>query len=99
MPVFLAMLGGVLIQISGSIVLRVLTSLGVSLITYTGINASLGFLKNQAVSSFSGLGADVINMLSLLQVGSCISLVFSAMLARHVLMGLTSDTVKSWVTK
>jgi hypothetical protein len=99
MPIFLAALGGVLINIAGSFVLRMLVALGVSLVTYTGVNASLDWLKSQAVSSLQGVGAEVLSLVGLLQVGTCISIVTSAMTVRLLLSGFTSDTVKRWVTK
>ncbi|OGT14457.1 MAG: cobalt ABC transporter permease [Gallionellales bacterium RIFCSPHIGHO2_02_FULL_57_16] len=99
MPAVLAMLGGLLLNIAGSLVLRVLTALGLSLVTYTGVNASLDWLKAQAVTAFQGLGAEVLGMLGTLRVGQCISIVFSAMVARQVVNGMSSDTVKRWVTK
>ncbi len=99
MPRLLLALGSLLLEIVGSMAGRVLLSLGIASVTYTGMNASLTFLKTQAVNALSGLGADVVQMLGVLKVGSCISIVFSAMLARLLINGVSSDTFKRWVHK
>lgn len=99
LPAFIAMLWGALVSLTGSLVGRVLIALGISVITYQGMEASLEWLKSQAVASFSGAGGQVLGMLSLMKVGECISLIFSAMLTRQISQGLTSDSVKKWVLK
>ena len=73
--------------------------LGIGVVTYSGINASLTFLKAQAVTAFQQLPPEVLGMLGVLRVGQCISIVSSAMVARLVINGLQSDTVKRWVLK
>jgi hypothetical protein len=90
-----ALLGG-LINIAGTLAGRVLIGLGISVITYTGLSSSLGWLKSSAVAAFSGLPAQVVGMLSLMKVGSCISMVVSAILVKAALDGLASDTMKRW---
>ena len=57
MPVFIAALGGMLINIVGSLVGRVLVALGMAVVTYTGVNASLEAMKTQAIQSFAALPA------------------------------------------
>lgn len=99
MPIFLAAFGGMLLNIAGSLVLRVLVSLGVGLVAYKGMTTSLDWLKAQAIASVVGLPPDVLGMMSTLKVGNCISIIFSAILARLVIQGVTGDTVKRWVTK
>jgi hypothetical protein len=99
MPVFLASLLGGLIEIAGSLAGRVLIALGISVLTYAGTNAALDFLKVQAVASLSGLPSQVLGMLAVMKVGQCISIVFSAIVARQVQQGLTGDTIKKWVLK
>ena len=99
MPAFIAVILGGLIQICGSLVGRVLVALGLSVVTYSGMAVSINYLKSQAVSAALGLPPEVVGMLSVLKVGTCISIIFSAMLARLVVTGLTGDTVKKWVLK
>lgn len=99
MPAFLWALGSLLLQIVGSMAGRVLVALGVGVVTYTGMNASLTWLKQQAVASVTMLPADVLQVLGILKVGSCVSIVASAMVARLLINGVQSDTFKRWVIK
>lgn len=99
MPLFVAAILGGLLNITASLVGRVLVSLGIGVVTYTGFSSSIDWLKSNAVSNLQGLGSDVVGMLSVLQVGTSISIIFSAMMARLLLQGLQGDTVKKWVTK
>ena len=99
MPVFLAALGGVLINIVGTIVGRVMIALGIGVVTYTGVGASIDFLKAQAISNFNSLPSEVYSILAMLKVGSAINIIVSAIMARLVLDGVTSDTFKRWVIR
>lgn len=99
MPVFVAAIGGMLINLVGTLAGRVLIALGISVITYTGMSTSIDWLKAQAVGAFMGLPAQVMGMLSVMRVGQCISIVTSAILARMVVNGLGGDTFKKWVLK
>lgn len=99
MPVFIAAIGGMLLNLVGSLVGRILVALGVAVVTYTGVNASLDALKQQAIQHFSALPPDVYGMLATMKVGVAISIVTSAIAARLLLNGLTSDGFKRFVLK
>jgi hypothetical protein len=99
MPIFLAALGGMFLNIAGSLVLRVITSLGIGVVAYTGMSTTLDWLKGEIVSSASSLPADILGMMATMKVGASISIVFSAMVARLLINGMSGDTVKRWVTK
>lgn len=99
MPVFIAAIGGMLINIAASLVGRVLVALGMGIVTYTGINAALDALKTQAIQQFASLPPEVFGMLSVMKVGVAISIVTSAIAAKLLLDGLTSDTFKRWTLK
>lgn len=99
MPAIIALLLRGLLWVSGSIAGQVLLRLGIGVVTFTGTNASLAWLKSQAVSALQGMGADYIALLSYMKVGVCISIITSAIVARAVMSGVTSDTVKRWVMK
>lgn len=99
MPVFLAALGGVLINIAATVAGRVLIALGIGVVSYTGLDFTLSFLKTQAVSSLTGLPAEVVGLISFMKVGVCISIITSAIAVRATLQGLTGGTVKRWVLK
>ena len=91
--------GGAILNIVGSLVGRLLVSLGIGVASYTGLTATMTWLKSGVSTAASGLNANVLGILSLMQVGSCISMVFSAMMIRFTLQGMQSDTIKSWVKK
>lgn len=98
----LAGLGGVLINVAASMAGRVLISLGIAAITYTGFSVSIDWLKSQMLASLNGLPVQVIGILSMMKVGVCISMLFSALLARLVRQGLSGSgggSLKRWVTK
>lgn len=92
---WMALLGG-LIQIAGTLAGKVLIGLGISVVTYTGVSSTLDWLKSGAVTAFQGLPAQIIGMLALMQVGSCISMVASAIVVKLTLDGLTGDSIKRW---
>ncbi|MEQ1775539.1 MAG: DUF2523 domain-containing protein [Burkholderiales bacterium] len=99
MPIFIASLLGGLIQAAGSIAGRVLLSLGIGYVAYTGISALLDGAKAAAISYLQGAPANVVTIMSMLKVDSALSLIFSAVLARLVLKGLTSGTIKRMIVK
>lgn len=99
MPIFLAALGGVLINIAATVAGRVLIALGIGVVTYTGLDASTTWLKGQALSSLEGLPADLVALIAFLKVGVCINIITSAIAARFVLEGLTNGSFKKWVLK
>lgn len=99
MPAFIAALLGGLINIVGTMVGRVLVSLGLSVVTVTGMSAGLGWAKANALQAFGRVDPQIVGMLSALGVGNFISIVCSALVARLALAALGSDTVKQWVKK
>ncbi len=99
MPWVIAVLLRGLLLLTGSIAGRALVALGIGVVTYTGMNASLTWLKGQAISALQGMGGEYVALLSHMKVGVCISIVTSAILARALVNGVQSDTVKRWVIK
>ncbi len=99
MPVFLLSLLGGLVSIVGSLVGRVLVALGIGYASYTGLSVLLDFLKAQVISRLAGSSAEIIAVLSLGKFDVCVNILFSALAARLVLQGLTSDTITKMVLK
>ncbi|MFZ3127189.1 MAG: DUF2523 domain-containing protein [Rhodoferax sp.] len=99
MPWLGALIGGALLNIAGSLVLRVLTALGLGVVSYVGINSTMSWLKTNFVSAAMALPPTVVQVMALLGVGSMVSMVFSAMIVRATLQGMQSDTVKAWAKK
>ncbi len=99
MPLFIAALLGALIQGAGTLVGRVLISLGIGYVTYTGIDLMLTTAKDQALSRLGGLGSTVVQLAGVLQVGTCINILASAFMARLLVKGLTDGKLTSMITK
>lgn len=99
MPTFVAAIGGMLINLVGTLVGRVLVALGIGVATFTGVNATLDALRDQAVSAIGGLPPEIAGALALMKVGIAISIITSAITARMLLDGLTGDTFKRWIHK
>lgn len=94
MQFFIAALIGGLIQAAGSLVGRVLLSLGIGYAAYSGIDTSIAWMKQQVVSNLAGMGAQAVATMGALQVGKIISIITSAMLTRLTVQGLTGGTLK-----
>ncbi|MBO9687639.1 MAG: DUF2523 domain-containing protein [Mitsuaria chitosanitabida] len=99
MPIFIAALIGALVQAAGSLVGRVLISLGISYVVFSGVDTSIGWARDFAVSSFQGLDGNTLRVLGLMKVGVCISMLSSAVVARLTLKGLTGGLLKRLAVK
>lgn len=99
MPVFIAAFGGMLINLVGTLAGRVLIGLGIGVVTYTGMQTSLDWLKMSALSALNGMPAEAVQLIAFFKVGTCISIVTSAILARQLINGISGDTFKRWVLK
>lgn len=95
-PVLLAAVGGVLITASRSMAIQVLIALGISVATYQGIDASISWLKSQALGSINGLPADLLSLVSFMGVGNAINIIFSAMVMRMTLTAI-AGVHKRWI--
>jgi integral membrane sensor domain MASE1 len=76
MPLIYA-LGGLLLNLAGSMVGRVLLALGLSYVTYTGFDTAISWLLNQVKGNLSALPADVLSFLGWLWVDKAIGMMFS----------------------
>lgn len=85
------LIGGLLAALAGAvghIVGRVLVSLGIGYITYQGIDTSIGWARDFVFARLQGLPADVLGIAGLMQVGTMISIVASALVVRVSIAGL-----------
>lgn len=99
MPLFIAALWGALIQIAGTLVGKVLISLGIGYVAYSGMDVSISWVRDLALSNLSALGADTVKVAGLLKIGTAVNILTSAMLARLALNGLTGGVLKKMVVK
>lgn len=97
MHMFIAALLGGLVQIAGTLVGKVLLSLGIGFVVYSGIDAALDTIKDLAFDSLAGVasfGPALVELVGVLQIGTCLNIVFSAYAARLVLAGVTGGALK-----
>lgn len=102
MPVFIAALIGGLVQAAGSLVGRVLISLGVGFVVYQGVDVALTTFKTEVFASLAqGVSAlpMIDRFMGVFQVGTCFNIIFSALSARLVLSGLTGGAIKRMIFK
>lgn len=99
MPVIASVIWGAFLNIISSVVGRALVALGLGVVTFTGMNASLDWMRDQAVSSILQLDPQVVQLLGVLKVGTFISIISSAVAVRLLLNGVQSGTFKRWVLK
>ena len=82
------MWANLLLSLTGPIVVRVLTTLGLGVVTYTGFTAVLDVVFGRIQASFSGLPADAAALIFMSGVPAGISIVLSALAARLTLVQL-----------
>lgn len=78
---------------------RVALAFGVGFAVYSGLDVALDQVKAVALSSYSGLPANVVSMLGLLRVDQALNLILSAVSVRFVLEGLTGGGLRKMVFK
>lgn len=99
MPLFIAALVGALIEIAGTMVGRVLVSLGLGYAVFSGVDLSITWARDQALSHIGALGGDAVGIASACKVGVFLSMVTSALVVRMTLAGLQSGSVRKMVQK
>lgn len=93
MPVFIAALLGALVSAAGTIVGRVLISLGLGYVVFEGLEASVDWAKAYVIAKISAEGAQTLAAAGALKVGVCINIIFSAITMRLILGGMQSGGV------
>jgi hypothetical protein len=99
MPAILFALGTLLINISTTLVGRVLLALGMGVATFTGMQTTLGYIGMQFVEKVRLLPPEVVGMLGVMKLGVCVSIITSAVAVKLLMNGLTGDTFKRWVMR
>ena len=99
MPAILAWFMGGLVSIAGTIVGKVLLSLGIGYAVYTGIDTSLVYLRDQFVAGMSGMPAMSVQLAGLLRLGQCVSVLLSALTVRLTIQSMTGGSIKRMVTR
>lgn len=91
MPIFLLALLGGLGQIAASLVGRVLVALSIGYVTYKGLDILLTLFQDKVFGYLLSSGYGEINAaLNMLNIGKCVNVTFSAIVARNALDGLSA---------
>jgi Protein of unknown function (DUF2523) len=98
MPLLVGAFIGALISAAGTILGQILISLGIGFVAYQGIDMFLIAAKQTFLGSL-GLSPVITQLAGVLQVGTAVNILASAMASRLVLAGLTSGTLKKMVTR
>lgn len=69
----------------GPLVTRVLAALGIGTVSFTGVNAMMNQAKSFVLGNFSGLGADVAQLMGLFKFDVAINIVLAAITTRLAL--------------
>ena len=86
-----------LLSAVGPLALRVIAALGISVLTFTGVDTALESLIAQAQSSWGGMPADVLGLASVAGLPACLGLVAGAMSSR-VAMWVAASAAR-WIVK
>jgi len=92
-----ASIGGMLINVAGSVAGRVMAALGISVTTFTGIGASFEWLKEQMLEALAGVPKEIIELLAFMKIGTCVNIIITAIAVRMAITGMTSEALKKWV--
>lgn len=90
MPLILAALWSTLAAAVGTLVGKVLVSLGIGFVTFSGVTALLTWAKNTFLAGVGGLPADAVGILYTAKVDVCVSMLLSALTIRLTLAGLSA---------
>lgn len=85
MPSFGAMLGAV----ASPLAKKVLSGLGIGMVSYAGVDVIFTALKAQIASSWSGMAPDILGLLGLVGVGTGVNYIVAAMAARVAMLSLS----------
>lgn len=99
MPLLVSALLGGLIQVAGTLVGRVLLSLGIGYVTFNGIEALMTAVKTDVIAAIGAQGAVVSSLAGVLQVGTCVNIMMSAIAVKLAMAGLTSGAITRLVYK
>lgn len=86
-----------LLNIAGPLVMRVLVTLGMGTVTFTGVTAAMNTLIGEAQSTWSSLPTDVLAFASIAGVPQALGIICGAYTSRVAMWAAASAT--KWVTK
>lgn len=90
---------GWLVEIAGTLVGHVLLSLGISYLSYKGLDAMVGAAKAQFFAGAGGLPSTALQIMGVMKIDVAVNMLCSALVGRLTLAGMTSGTLKKMVLK
>jgi len=93
---FLAFVGGWLLEMVWPLIKKALVSLGLTLVTLSGIEIGIDQLKSALTSSTNSLPADILQLFLLAGGGICLNIIFAAINFRIAIWSTTRSTKLSW---
>lgn len=86
----MASFGVYLASVSVPIAQRVLTGLGIGVVTYIGLGAVMDTVKNSVLNNFGLLTPEIINLLALAGIPQAIGIILGALAARFSMLQLSA---------
>ncbi|MBP8170682.1 MAG: DUF2523 domain-containing protein [Pseudomonas sp.] len=86
------LVAGFLGSIVSGLLFRALASLGFAYVAYSGLTLLINNTKSYVVGLFSSLPVEVAQILGLARVDVALNIIFAAIIARFVLMGMDKAT-------
>jgi hypothetical protein len=99
MGFIIGMLWGAFSLVLKSLVGRVLLALGISYLTYQGIDLLISSIQSQAFSLIQGLPSEFIGLIGLTKIGEALSVLVSAVTAKYTMQGLTNGSITKMAIK
>ena len=99
MQIFIGALIGALVQALGTMVGKILISLGFGYAVFTGVDVSITFARDFLLAKVGALGGNAVAVASACKIGVCVSILTSALVTRMTLQGLQGGSIKRMVQK
>ena len=91
MPALVIWLGRLLLGIALSILGTLLARLGLGVATYSGVSLAMSSVKTLVFNQFVGLPPLALQLIGVLQLGTVLNIMFSAVALKALMNGLRSD--------
>ncbi|NHQ85295.1 DUF2523 domain-containing protein [Iodobacter sp. HSC-16F04] len=97
-PWIAALIGG-LVSAAATFFGRALIAFGVGVVSYSGISKLLDNIKLDIIQNLKDIPIEIVQVMGLLKIDVCISILLSAFTAKLVISGLTASGMRKWVAK
>ena len=88
---------GLLVSVVGSVIGRILFSIGMSVVYYRGVGVAVEWLRGQFFDRMGGLPESILQFLGVLQIGTCANMLFAVLMVKLSILGLQSDYIKRYI--